>query len=163
MVAEIDTGGGCGAGSGPDCVPSQDRYRDTFRADPRAVRRALHDAVACFARRLSEEEAGRLELALAEVLNNVVEHGYDGAGSGAVEIDLTHEGKSLLCRIEDEGRPMPDLRLPEGRMHPVAETASDLAEGGWGWAIIRELASDLHYVRADGRNALSFRLTLAET
>ena len=46
-------------------------------------------------------------------------------------------------------------------MQPVAATVEGLAEGGWGWALIRDLTTDIRYTREDGRNRLTFRIPLA--
>lgn len=138
-----------------------DLFRIGFVAEPNAVRDALRRAVARFARRITPEDAGTLELALAEVLNNVAEHGYADLPPGPVQLDLRRAGRALHCRVEDEGHPMPGLALPEGSLQPVAETVAGLAEGGWGWALIRDLTTDIRYAREDGRNRLTFRIPLA--
>lgn len=140
-----------------------DIFRQTFMADLFAVRHVLRGAVARFARRLTAEDAGTLELVLAEVLNNIVEHGYRDLAPGRIEIDLRHSGTWLDCRIVDGGRPMPDLAPPDCPL-PAADVAiDDLAEGGWGWTLIRELTDDLRYQRENGRNRLSFRVPLTPT
>lgn len=131
-----------------------------FPAEPHAVRAALRAAVARFARGLSSDAAGALELTLAEVLNNIVEHAYGGGGAGPIELALSHSGGALCCRIEDRGRPMPELALPAGRPPPMAVTAADLAEGGWGWSLVRGLTEDLAYARDGGLNRLTFRIPL---
>ncbi|MDW4550138.1 ATP-binding protein [Defluviimonas sp. D31] len=131
-----------------------------FEADPRAVREALGQAVVEIARDLSPEDAGKLELALAEVLNNIVEHAYDGHPSGPVELCLRREAAWICCRIVDSGHAMPAHELPEGRMQPVPAQLDELPEGGWGWSLICTLATDLAYRREDGRNFLTFRLPL---
>lgn len=138
-----------------------DLFRADFLAEPNAVRDALRRAVARFARRITEEDAGTLELALAEALNNVAEHGYAGLPPGPVRLDLRWADGALECRVEDEGHPMPGLILPEGSLQPIAETVGGLAEGGRGWALIRALTTDIRYGREDGRNRLTFRIALA--
>ncbi len=133
-----------------------------FRADGPAVRRALGRVMGRLSPEFSEDDAGTVELTLAEVLNNIVEHAYATRQPGPVRLWLERRGGGLMCRIEDEGRPMPDLTLPEGRMQPVADRIEDLAEGGWGWALIRNLTHDLAYVRAGRTNRLSFRIPLQQ-
>ncbi len=100
-----------------------------------------------------------LEMTLAEVLNNVVEHAYRNAADGAivVELDLLEEGWAA-CRIWDHGRSMPRGRIPESRPHKLAGSVSSLPEGGFGWALIRRLTRHLTYCRIDGRNCLSFAI-----
>ncbi|WP_347311571.1 ATP-binding protein [Defluviimonas sp. SAOS-178_SWC] len=146
--------------AGQGTTPGGDLFRAAFIAEPIAVRDALRGAVARFARRITTEDAGALELALAEVLNNVAEHAYAEMQPGPVALYLRRAGGDLHCVIEDRGRPMPGLALPERQLRTVATTIDDLAEGGWGWALIRDLTADLAYSRKDGRNRLTFRIPL---
>jgi len=134
-----------------------------FVAEPFAVRDALRSAVARFARQLSEEEAGTLELVLAEALNNIAEHAYVGTGARPIRLEIRRTPGALHCVIDDRGRPMPGLVLPTGRIEHVAAAAvDDLPEGGWGWALIRTLTSELSYRREGRRNRLRFSLPLAD-
>jgi serine/threonine-protein kinase RsbW len=119
--------------------------------------------MARFARQISVQDARTLELALAEVLNNIVEHAYGDQGKGRVSLTLWHQDVTLSCTVIDEGRAMPGLTLPEGRMQDVAEQVEDLAEGGWGWAMILALTEDIHYERQGGKNRLSFNVPLTST
>lgn len=150
-------------GSERDAGPASrraDRFARCFPAEPHAVRAALRAAVARFARRISPEDAGALELTLAEVLNNIVEHAYGGLARGPVDLALCHTGAALCCRIEDRGRPMPHLALPEGALPPTVVAVADLAEGGWGWSLVRGLTENLAYERDGDRNRLTFRIPL---
>lgn len=132
-----------------------------IRADEQSVRRLLGRVVGKLAPSFDREACGTVELALAEVLNNVVEHAYARRAPGPVRVELSHRADGLFCRIEDEGWPMPDLRLPEGRSCPVGGPVEDLAEGGWGWGLIRALTADLSYERRGSTNHLAFRIPLA--
>lgn len=135
-------------------------FRHLFLAEPHAVRDALRRAVARFARQITPEDTGALELTLAEVLNNVVEHGYAGLPAGPIDLRIVRGEGGLLCRIEDDGAPMPRLAVPDRPMPEMPDETGALPEGGWGWALIRDLADDLDYSRDNGRNRLSFRVPL---
>jgi serine/threonine-protein kinase RsbW len=89
------------------------------------------------------------ELVIVEVLNNIVEHAY-AQSSGEIEVRLGHDGPHILVEIIDTGQPLPGLSLPL----PKLPDTSDLPEGGFGWYLIRTLASDVTYRRAGGRNML---------
>ncbi|ETX15133.1 ATPase [Roseivivax halodurans JCM 10272] len=102
-------------------------------------------------------EAGLAALALAEVLNNVTEHAYANAPASWIRIDLALDGPSLDLTIADRGSAMPGLVLPAGSPADLDVAREDLPEGGFGWFLIRQLASDIRYVRDGGTN----RLTLA--
>jgi serine/threonine-protein kinase RsbW len=135
-----------------------DRFRHLFQAEPAAVRDALRRAVARFARQITIEDAGTLELTLAEALNNVVEHGYAGLEPGPIDLRIARGAGSLECRIVDAGVAMPGCILPNSGMQPLPSEIKALPEGGWGWALIRELTTDLAYRRENGQNILMFRV-----
>jgi len=128
-----------------------------FEAEPFAVRRALCRTVATFAGRIGEAAAGALELALAEVLNNIVIHAYGGDG-GSISLSIEFRADALHCRICDAGRAIPGGAPPS--VGPDTDPAGQpaLREGGWGWQILRKLAEDLTYERAGGENRLTFRI-----
>lgn len=126
--------------------------RLTLRGDAMAVRRGLG---LLFAdprlAALPPDSRGTAEIVLAEVLNNVVVHGQP---RGRIVVRLRLEGEALAFRISDQGLPLPGGRLPKG----VLQAPDTLSEGGFGWPLIRALASDLEYRRAEGVNHLSFRI-----
>lgn len=136
------------------------RLRLRVAAEPMAVRAALCTAVQRFAQRLGPRVAGALELALAEVLNNVVEHAYAGR-SGSISLSIALHRGMILCLIVDHGRAMPGLTLPPGHSPQTLAAQRDLlCEGGWGWHLIRSLTRDLVYSRTGGENRLRFRIDL---
>jgi len=125
--------------------------------DPLAVREGLRTLFGLpMLRSLPGEDQGKVEIVLAEVLNNVVEHAY-ATKAGVIEVTLHLGDAGLLCRIVDSGAPLPGLRLPAGGL-PRTGTGGDMPEGGFGWHLIRTLSQDLSYRRIGRRNLLSFRL-----
>lgn len=110
---------------------------------------------------LDVEEAGTVELVLAEALNNIVEHAYaPAAGIGPIKIRCMHCADGLHLKIRDEGITMPDGQMPLGQMAALSEEVMDLPEGGFGWFLIQDLARDVHYERIGNENALSLRLAV---
>lgn len=132
-------------------------------AEPRAVRVALVRLSAELERQgVAAECAATVELVLAEVLNNVVEHAFPGGASGAIEVAVRLAGATILCEVRDGGLAMPEGRLPEGLLPPSAgRPAAALPEGGFGWFLIRSFADELDYRREGGENVLTFRLPRA--
>lgn len=130
-----------------------------FRGDPKSVRRALAMAMEVFRRLpLDAAQSGVVEIVLAEVLNNVVEHAYAGAGRGMVEVEAAQWRTALVFRIRDDGAPMPHGVLPPRCVRDLAVKTEDLPEGGFGWSLIRELTEGLSYRRDGHRNELTFRI-----
>ena len=135
--------------------------RSAFRATFDNVRLAIEAAMTTLEPlNLPPEEASSVEIALAEALNNVVEHAYPDDTPGEVKLVLRHGRAGLLVEIRDSGRPMPNGRTPEGTHPTDREPSNNLPEGGFGWFLIRELARDLIYDRENGENFLIFRLAV---
>lgn len=148
----------------PDSIPS--RMRDVtlaFPGSPMAVRRtlaAVSEALSTL--RLSDEEHGTVELVLAEALNNVVEHAYGGRAAGWVQLTCRHRDAGIVVTIRDRGDPMPRDRAPLADLADGRRSLVDMPEGGFGWFIIRDLARDIAYRRADDTNELTFRIAVAQ-
>lgn len=121
-----------------------------LRADPLAVRHGLQQLLADpLLAGQGADLRDRLEIVLAEVLNNIVEHAYAGQ-PGPIRLRLRSGAAGLHVLAEDEGRAMPPQGLPAGRMPPSAAAP----EGGFGWCLIRALSRDLGYWRGPGCNRL---------
>lgn len=132
-----------------------------FAGDAPSVRHALDTAVTrLLAMDLGEAAAGVVEIALAEALNNVVEHAYAGEKDGAVELIVERGDRALGFRILDDGWAMPGGTAPRGEAVDLDVALEDLPEGGFGWFLIHELTEGLSYRRLDGRNELTFQIVL---
>ncbi|MEY8882262.1 ATP-binding protein [Donghicola sp. XS_ASV15] len=93
----------------------------------------------------------RVELAVAEAMNNIVEHAYADNPSGRIQLDVSLIPQGLSVALSDRGLAMPDGAVPIGEM-PAPET---LPEGGWGWSLIHACCDGLHYERTKGANELT--------
>ncbi len=148
-----------------------------FRADPVAVRSALMALRELLARSADEDAVNRLELALAEVLNNICQH---GAGEPAarpassrqlapmVHLCVARHVGGIACAITDDGIPLPIALLPPANRpepvqdHDICDDPDLLPEGGFGWHLIRDLTYSLCYFREGRRNLLAFTVPLGE-
>ncbi|WP_415401264.1 ATP-binding protein [Tateyamaria sp. SN3-11] len=111
---------------------------------------------------LDVEEAGTVELVMAEALNNVIEHAYPaGDPKGPISITCTHARDGLHLTVVDRGRGMPDGQTPLGAAANVDVDLCDMPEGGFGWFLIKDLAKDVTYARVEPENRLSLRLAVA--
>lgn len=130
----------------------------SFDAHPHSVRLALKETLGRLVSDLTADEAGALELVLAEICNNIVEHGYADNACGTILLSIYPEDGALLCTIGDLGSEIPRRCLDSPDCaRPCPE---NLPEGGFGWFLIRDLVQDLHYRRENDRNFLVFRLPL---
>lgn len=125
-----------------------DEISFVLMSDFASVREALIKMMAAIQDNLDEEKALMVELALAETLNNIVEHAYGEVGGHEIHVDLAYDGQILCCAIADNGVPNPSLvNIEANTSQPV-----DMAEGGYGNGLINTLASEIEYRRADERN-----------
>ena len=111
---------------------------------------ALVDELAA-RRGLPPDAVADMNVALDEVLANVVSHAYDDARAHQIRVALAVYPDALEAEVEDDGRPFDPLAVA-----PPDRTAS-LAEreiGGLGIHFVRSLLSDVAYQRVGNRNRL---------
>ncbi|WP_254444881.1 ATP-binding protein [Ruegeria atlantica] len=112
---------------------------------------------------LPAHKAGDVKIALAEAINNVVEHAYADITPAQVQVRCRLHQNWLEILISDTGNPLPGFRVPDGIPAALGATRDDLPEGGFGWFLIHELTSDIRYRRDNGSNRLSLRFDFPET
>jgi serine/threonine-protein kinase RsbW len=141
----------------PDPFAQADTHDLVIRAEPASVRAALGQVTSSSpVVELAPDQRATVELVLAEVLNNVAEHAYAGT-SGHVAVTVALDRDGLRCDVVDEGVSMPGGVLPRGDL-----PTDPMAEGGFGWHLIRSLTRNLQYRRQRGANRLSFVVPLTE-
>ncbi|MEM8978339.1 MAG: ATP-binding protein [Pseudomonadota bacterium] len=107
------------------------------------------------------DDVGTVEIVLAEVLNNINEHAYEGAPNGEITAKVKRLDQSLAFEIWDKGKAMPEETPPLGKEADLDVDVIDLPEGGFGWFMIREMTEDLVYARDANQNHLMFKLAVA--
>lgn len=134
--------------------------RFLFRSRPEAVRRVIGGVMGGLTHaELDGDARDSLQLVLAEVLNNTVEHACGNRPDKVIELTVCVSGDMIQCEVTDDGLPMPGDALPSG----LLPDPDALPEGGFGWFLIRHLTSDLAYRRDAGRNRVSFSIPIART
>ncbi|PQO24416.1 ATP-binding protein [Rhodobacteraceae bacterium WD3A24] len=133
-----------------------------FRAGPFAARAVLGSVRRGLATRgVPRPVCEDVELVLAEVINNVVEHAY-ADGDGPITLTVSLAPGRIICLIQDEGAPMGAARPAAGLapvpapVPPASEAA--LPEGGFGWGLIHQLTSVVEYRRDGSRNRLHLEI-----
>ena len=92
-----------------------------------------------------------LQLAVEEAISNIILHGYRGR-SGEVEIEIKVTEKITEVRISDQAPPFDPLSVPD------PDRESDLSErrtGGLGIYLMRQVADEVRYRYAGGKNVLT--------
>jgi len=104
---------------------------------------------------LTEAACGTVEIVLAEALNNIVEHAYQGAETGEIGLHVRLLRARLVCTLSDRGAALPALHPPQGTLPEIGVCPETLPEGGFGWFLIRSLTRDIDYAREAGSNRLT--------
>ena len=106
---------------------------------------------------LSDEVAFGLNVALDEMLSNIIKYGYTDDAIHEIHIRLSVNGSLLVAEIEDDGQPFdPCAAGPVDVDAPLEERKV----GGLGIHIVRTLCSEVAYARVDGRNRLVMKMLL---
>lgn len=122
------------------------------------IRRACEWLTAALRRRgVPDRQVAALELALHEVLANVLAHGGSAAHAEPIRIGIEVRDEAVTgaarVAVSDAGIPFDPTTVPE----PVpARTLAEAPLGGLGLPLIRRYSDWMSYRRAGGRNHLEF-------
>ena len=101
----------------------------------------------------TQHDLGEIELVLAEVLNNIAEHG--GRASLTHPISLKwHTSDGLCVNVIDAGQCIPMGTITNAQMPDLDAETDDLPEGGFGWALVDILCSKVQSKRRGSFNTL---------
>jgi serine/threonine-protein kinase RsbW len=103
------------------------------------------------AHRLDTAAVADMQVALDEILSNILENGFADGMAHRVDIALAVDGDRLTAELEDDCAPFDPLAVPP------PELGSSLKErrvGGLGVHFVRRLMSDVSYSRVGARNRL---------
>lgn len=114
------------------------------------VRHVLEQVLPHLTPYINDDDRPALELCLAELLNNIVEHAYDEDPDHAFTITARVIGDAIHLTIEDEG--CVNGALLADVSAPRAAVGAELAEGGYGVTLLRTIADTVDYKRRGSRN-----------
>ena len=130
-------------------------YQFTCDATAVHVRQLLTDLRAALQNTsLDADLQNSVEIAVAEGLNNIVEHALKDAHGSQISVDMRVDAAHVFVFLRDPGAPMPDGCLPNAQAADLDVPMPQLPEGGFGWNIIHMLTDRLDYSRANGMNQL---------
>ena len=99
------------------------------------------------ANHVAEDIINGCEMALHELLTNLVDHAYEGDGSKTITVNIAYQKTSILIETQDTGKPakvdLNKISMPE---------PEHLAEGGYGLALIQALMDEVKYKSNNGKN-----------
>ena len=115
--------------------------------------------VFCATHALSSRTAHRFNLALEEVLANVIAYAFPAGGRHEIDVRIAHRDGRLHATVSDDGvafnpltRPTPDLLAP----------IEQRQVGGLGIHLLRTLTDTADYRRDGDRNVLTFSMRLGK-
>jgi len=132
----------------------------TFVAKLTSLHPALEWVRSCFARSgLSHVEVSKIELAIEEVLVNIISYAYKKKGEGEITLECHFRlGQSVEITIKDWGRPFNPLEHTP--TVDLSSTLEERKEGGMGIVFIKKLIDKIEYARLDSANILILRKNL---
>lgn len=108
--------------------------------------------------RVIEADILSLELAVTEIVNNAVEHGYGDAENEQIKVQIEVSGSIVRVEIIDHARPFPEserYRLMDD-LRPLEEPDEDWSPRGHGLQIVRQIVDSIVLERDATQNVLTF-------
>jgi anti-sigma regulatory factor (Ser/Thr protein kinase) len=109
----------------------------------------------CATNKVPESTCNLMNLALDEVLSNIVKYAYDPSEKGMIDVQLSYSNNILVASVEDGGIPFNPLALQtslqEGPLHARQE-------GGLGIFFVKSLLDGVTYERKSDRNRITLSI-----
>jgi serine/threonine-protein kinase RsbW len=117
----------------------------------------LNAALAQFlqAHGVPHKAAYAVNLAIDELVVNVMRYAYVDDDTHLIDIELAVEGDQVILRILDDGRPFDPRRGPSLDLH-----AEDREVGGLGLILVLDMVDALKYQRVEEKNWVEVRIHL---
>jgi anti-sigma regulatory factor (Ser/Thr protein kinase) len=109
--------------------------------------------------RLSPDVVFGMNVALDEMLSNIIKYGYADDAIHEIRVRLSVDGPMVIAEIEDDGRPFDPLAAAGVDVDAPAE---ERKVGGLGIHIVRKLMAQMDYARIAGRNRLVMKMLLGQ-
>jgi anti-sigma regulatory factor (Ser/Thr protein kinase) len=113
--------------------------------------------------RVEEADIIALELAVTEIVNNTVEHGYDGVEDQQIKVRIEVQGLLVRVIVTDHGKPFPEqerYRLVQP-IDPLEEADEDWSPRGHGLQIVRQIVDSLEIECGAQENIFTLSKTVA--
>ena len=98
-----------------------------------------------------------MNLALEEIVTNVIEHGYEDTGEHVIIIRCSVQDGEVMAEVEDDGQPFNPLQCPDP---DITKTLEDRPIGGLGIYLIRNVMDGLDYTYQGGKNQIRLKKAL---
>jgi len=100
---------------------------------------------------LPGEISNAIDLALDEILNNIINYGYDDKNEHEITVQIILSDNTLSMIIEDDGRPFNPLDVPEPN---TEDSLEDRTVGGLGLYLVRNVMDNMQYTYENNKNVI---------
>src|SRR2546423_1849612 len=92
-----------------------------------------------------ESDVFSLELAVTEIINNTLEHGYGGAADKPIEVQVRVRGPEVQIELSDSAPPFPEDQLYrlKGKTEPLEDPSENWPMRGHGLQIVRQIVDSI--------------------
>jgi len=110
-----------------------------------------------------EADVIALELAVTEIVNNAVEHGYAGADDQLIKVRIQLSGSTVQIEVIDHARPFPEEERHRlmGELNSLEDADEDWSPRGHGLQIVRQIVDSIAIESDEGQNVLRICKTVA--
>jgi anti-sigma regulatory factor (Ser/Thr protein kinase) len=106
---------------------------------------------------LAPEAVFSMNLALDEVVTNIIRYAHDDGRQHPIVVRLALEQDVLTAQVEDDGRAFNPLEAPAP---DIGSSIDERPIGGLGIHLMRSVMNSVEYRREDGRNVLTLKKQL---
>jgi anti-sigma regulatory factor (Ser/Thr protein kinase) len=145
---------------GESVLQDQAKYSITFLIESqlnqiRLIRAALSGVLGHLG--VIEADIFSLELAVTEIINNTLEHGYQGAANKPVEVHVRVTGTEVRIELSDSAPPFPldQLFRLKGAPQPIDDPDEDWPVRGHGLQIVRQIVDSIDVRSEENRNYMT--------
>lgn len=113
----------------------------------------LHEKVKAFGKAvgLSPKCLFEIDLALEEIVANIISYGLSKTEDQGIHVTMTHDGEKVVIQIEDCGQPFD----PNQAQTPDLEcTLEEARVGGLGIHLVKRMMNDVQYQRCGDKNVV---------
>lgn len=104
--------------------------------------------------KIPQEVSFQINLALEEMVTNVINYGYEDKGSHTITLSFILHGRVIIIQIEDDGRAFNPLTAPEPDTTGSVEKRKI---GGLGIHLVKKLMDTVTYARKNENNILTIQ------
>ena len=112
----------------------------------------------CRGNGVSAEAEYQINLALDEIVSNVIRHGWKDEGEHQLLVQVSRTESELTVEVEDDAAPFNPLEAPAP---DITKPLEERPVGGLGIHLVRQIMDGLEYRRHDGKNLLVMKRKIA--